>query len=185
VLELPTFVPPTTAGLLPCVGHSALYDSPDTADQARALCAACPIQSACTAWATTHDEWGTWAGLTEEQRGTVHQELPDTPLLSVAPTETCGTEAARLRHISRQQFCPACWTARAVFVRDGRIARLAEQHATPAGGSRLGYRIHGLLDEPPCERCREQHNHDVNIHKRAARAKLRARRLASTAPVAA
>ncbi|KJK55197.1 WhiB family transcriptional regulator [Saccharothrix sp. ST-888] len=166
MLTLPDFIPPTTAGLLPCVGQATLFDTPDTLDQAQAICHTCPARTACDTWATEQQEWGTWAGRTDDQRGTPHTELPDTPTLPAEPGPDCGTEAQRRRHIAYQETCEVCDVARAERVRARRIRDLDAQHALPAAGSRWGYRLHALLGIPSCPPCRAAHSQEVTQVKR-------------------
>ncbi|MFD0562894.1 WhiB family transcriptional regulator [Kitasatospora saccharophila] len=92
-MQLPHFVPRTdsTTGVLPCVGNAHLFDEPGTADQAAELCARCPIRTACDTWATTHREWGTWAGRTDEDRGT---PAPNSPTDAASPATRSTTTAA-------------------------------------------------------------------------------------------
>ena len=37
-------------------------------DEVARICAACPLNDPCLAWATSNNEFGIWAGLTREQR---------------------------------------------------------------------------------------------------------------------
>lgn len=163
---LPTFIPPTSAGLLPCVGQPELYDTPDTLDQAAKLCATCPVRQACDTWAVDHAEWGTWAGRTDDDRGTPREELPDLPRLSVAPAPRCGTEQARRQHIGLQEQCTVCDRAYAARIRDARAAALDAEHARPGGPTRRGYRLHHLLGVPACPPCLAAHSAQVQPHKR-------------------
>ncbi|MFF9643668.1 WhiB family transcriptional regulator [Kitasatospora aureofaciens] len=162
---LPTFVPRTEAGLLPCAGQPELYDHPDTLDQAAELCACCPVRTACNTWAVEHAEWGTWAGRTDDDRGTPREELPDLPRLPVAPRPPCGTEEARRRHIGNQELCGVCDQAYADRIRDGRLAALDAQHQRPDGPTRRGYRLHMLLGIPSCGPCRAAHAADVRSYR--------------------
>jgi hypothetical protein len=157
MLALPTFIPTTEAGLLPCVGHHHLYDTPDTQQQAATLCNGCPVRTACDTWATQHAEWGTWAGRTDDDRGTCRTEIPDTPILSATPGPDCGTELERRRHIARRETCTVCDAARAERIAAGRVARLEEVHAGVAPRGRDGYRLHMQLGIEPCEPCRKGH----------------------------
>ncbi|MGW1174567.1 WhiB family transcriptional regulator [Kitasatospora sp. NPDC002543] len=165
---LPTFIPRTEAGLLPCVGQPELFDTPDTLDQAAALCAACPVRQACNTWATEHAEWGTWAGRTDNDRGTPRTELPDLPRIPVDPAPRCGTEQARRRHIGRQEQCRVCDRAYDARVRDDRASALDAEHARPDGPTRRGYRLHLLLGVPACPPCLAAHSAQVQPYKRGA-----------------
>jgi len=41
----------------------------DQAQQAKAICAGCPVRAQCLDWAlTTHQDAGIWGGLTEDER---------------------------------------------------------------------------------------------------------------------
>jgi hypothetical protein len=154
---LPTFVPRTEAGLLPCAGQPELFDDPDTLDQATDLCARCPVRQACNTWAVEHQEWGTWAGRTDDDRGTPRTELPDLPRLPVDPAPPCGTEDARRRHIGNQERCRVCDQAYTDRIRTGRRAALTAQHQRPDGPTPRGYQLHVLLGIPACGPCRAAH----------------------------
>jgi WhiB family redox-sensing transcriptional regulator len=44
------------------------------AAQAKKVCAGCPVQETCLSWALEHrQDTGVWGGLTEEERGRIHQ----------------------------------------------------------------------------------------------------------------
>ncbi|MFD7410139.1 WhiB family transcriptional regulator [Kitasatospora purpeofusca] len=165
---LPTFIPPTSAGLLPCADRSELFDHPNTQPEAAALCARCPVATACDTWAVQHAEWGTWAGRTDDDRGTPREELPDLPRLPVVATPSCGTEEARRRHIGRQEQCDLCDRAYADRVRAGRLAALDAQHRRPGGPTARGYWLHTVLRVPSCAPCRAAHAADVRYYRTQA-----------------
>ncbi|MFD0408611.1 WhiB family transcriptional regulator [Kitasatospora sp. NPDC127116] len=164
-MHLPTFIPRTEAGLLPCAGQPELYDTPDTQPEAAALCARCPVRQACDTWAVDHAEWGTWAGRTDQDRGTPREELPDLRRIPVNPALPCGTEQARRRHIGQQEQCPVCDQAYAGRLRDERLAALTAQHRRPGGPTRTGYRLHLLLDIPSCGPCRAAQAASLREHR--------------------
>ncbi|WP_369183314.1 WhiB family transcriptional regulator [Streptomyces sp. Y1] len=165
-MHLPTFVPRTEAGLLPCAGQPQLFDHPSTQLQAAALCRTCPVRQACDTWAVQHAEWGTWAGRTDHDRGTVREELPDLPRLPVDPAPECGTEDARRRHIGLQQQCDTCDDAYATRVRATRVRSLDKQHRRPQGPSSRGYKLHLLLGVPACGPCRSAHAAEIRRYRR-------------------
>ncbi|GAA2112525.1 hypothetical protein GCM10009759_55320 [Kitasatospora saccharophila] len=172
-MQLPHFVPRTdsTTGVLPCVGNAHLFDEPGTADQAAELCARCPIRTACDTWATTHREWGTWAGRTDEDRGTPRTELPDRRRITRDEEyDDCGTETAHRRHAARGEQCDRCDTARAERTRAARAARLIEEHQRPGGPTRYGYRLHLKLGIPACPPCLAAHTAETgkNWYRHAA-----------------
>ncbi|WP_019548445.1 WhiB family transcriptional regulator [Streptomyces sulphureus] len=131
----------------PCYGHGELM-VPDTphppatlTDAARALCAACPIQQACADWATsTRQPHGVWGGLTPAERRAVQR--PE-----------CGTDAGWRSHRARNEGCTTCREAHDERLREGRRARLEQEHREH-GGSLAGYRLELLLGLPTCVRCR-------------------------------
>lgn len=171
---LPTFIPRTEAGLLPCAGQPELYDHPSVQPEAAALCARCPVREACDTWAVEHQEWGTWAGRTDDDRGTPREELPDLPRLPVPGGTGCGTEFARRSHIGRQQQCEVCDEAHAARVLEGRLAALNAQHARPGGPTRYGYQLHLKTGVPACPPCLAAHSADVQHYKPSARQALAA-----------
>ncbi len=168
-MQLPDFVPTTRTGLLPCYGQSALFDHPATADQAAALCTECPVRTACDTWATQRAEWGTWAGRTDNDRGTPRAEFADAPVQPVRITAHCGTDAARLRHMGRQETCVLCEQAYAARVLVDRLERLTAEHQREGGPTRAGYRLHLRLGIPSCAACRAAHAEHIRAVKAGAR----------------
>ncbi|OKJ06815.1 WhiB family transcriptional regulator [Kitasatospora sp. CB01950] len=167
--QLPHFIPPTSAGLLPCVGQHALFDEPDTATEAAELCATCPVRTACNTWAVQHTEWGTWAGRTDNDRGTPRTELPDRRRITrTKHYDDCGTEDARRRHIGHQEQCDRCDEAYAARIRADRAARLIEEHQRPGGPTRYGYRLHLQLGVPACQACLAAHSAAVKPYLQRA-----------------
>lgn len=45
----------------------------DQAEQAKAVCAGCPVRAECLAWALDSGQDGIWGGLTEDQRRTLRR----------------------------------------------------------------------------------------------------------------
>jgi len=77
--------PPNWTGQEPCAGLWHLYHNPDESDlppherekpaerrmreaYATALCRSCPLLGECAEWGILHERWGTWGGLTEDDR---------------------------------------------------------------------------------------------------------------------
>lgn len=68
------------------------------------------------------------------------------------PRRPCGDYRALLAHVSLGEECEVCRTAQAERTHAARLARLAAEHE--AGGTVAGARIHRLLKQRACERCR-------------------------------
>jgi WhiB family redox-sensing transcriptional regulator len=64
-------------GSEPCsaVGWGVYFGKdPASLNKARGLCAGCPLLVACDAWALEHEEFGFWAGRTQDERERVRRE---------------------------------------------------------------------------------------------------------------
>jgi WhiB family redox-sensing transcriptional regulator len=51
-----------------------ISDDTEAIEQAKSLCAACPLLRPCTAWALTHAVHGVWGGLTESDRARLQRQ---------------------------------------------------------------------------------------------------------------
>ncbi|MEU7293355.1 WhiB family transcriptional regulator [Streptomyces exfoliatus] len=133
----------------PCAAEPDLFFSIVKADQAKAvkICQACPFQQQCAQTAVEQGiRWGTWGGLTENQRRTRKKPPPPEPA-------ACGTSLAYWRHRNKGETCIPCDMQRAADVEADRRRRLEGEHAK--GGTKTGYDLHMRLNEQPCEACRE------------------------------
>ncbi|MEU3220009.1 WhiB family transcriptional regulator [Streptomyces sp. NPDC006971] len=148
---LPDFLHTLPAGTrTPCHGRPELFVHPirstptkAAVEEARALCAQCPIQAACADHAVRRGETdGIWGGLTPAERAAVARPRP-----------ACGTDAGWRSHVQRDESCLTCREAHDDRLREQRLERLAREH-DEHGGSLVGYRLELLLGLPTCVRCR-------------------------------
>jgi hypothetical protein len=153
MIPLPDFL---TTGRASCTTDPGLFQSRDRADeqQAKAICATCPLLLACQAWALDTDErWGTWGGLSATDRVRLRHGrglwVDDEGRLR----QPCGSSAALGAHHGYGETCEPCETAERARVTAQRRAALEREHSRPRGGSRRGYELHQLLDEEPCVPC--------------------------------
>ncbi|MYX16873.1 hypothetical protein GTY67_26350 [Streptomyces sp. SID8374] len=154
MITLPEFLDGTTPNCTPATAH--LFDSTDPAyeTEAAAICAACPLRTACATHALTiPEERGTWGGLTAHQRRRIRNPadtawVDDEGRLRAA----CGTYSALMAHVRYGEACGPCRAAQAVRTERARRTRLAAAHK--AGGTVNGAAIHRRLGEPPCVHCR-------------------------------
>lgn len=176
------------ATLLPTVGD--LWFSTDRADRAQAkrICRACPLLTACRATAMAdHTTRGVWGGMSTGERRWERMgrrdgltdpddwtDAADTsgavPVLTRQEAE-CGTEEAWRVHGRYGEDCARCQAAHEQRVVARRRARLEEEHRR--GGSSAGAATHRRLGERPCEMCLREERAKTS----AARARRRAQRL--------
>lgn len=74
--------------------------------QAQDVCRRCDVREACLQWALANDEWGTWGGLTEDER----RRLPGTRRVIPVDDIDHGTEAGEKQHRRRGEN--PCWHCR-------------------------------------------------------------------------
>jgi hypothetical protein len=161
-------------------------------EQAKGLCAECPIRVACAQYALDNPELrGVWGGTTAADRRHFRTGEPcridDEGRLRLL----CGSERAYAAHFSYREQPGVdcvdgdCVAAHEQIVTAQRRARLAEEHT--AGGSAAGFWIHRRLGEPPCEACHGKWTAQRRAAavRRGARAGAGRARVASGAPRAA
>lgn len=78
-------------------------------EQAKAVCADCPVRQTCLEWAlTTPEPWGIWGGLTEEERAALRMPgLTQREAASARAAEEAQRRAARdeqVRMLAKQQI---------------------------------------------------------------------------------
>lgn len=78
-------------------------------EQAKAICANCPVRQKCLDWAlTTPEPWGIWGGLTEEERAAMRRPgLTQREAASARAAEEAQRRAARdeqVRMLAKQQI---------------------------------------------------------------------------------
>lgn len=135
----------------PDLWHS---NTPDDQEEAKAICRACPLRTACADHAlNTPEDRGTWGGLTARERRRLlrpddPKQLDDNGRLR----HPCGEYRALLAHIALGEECTECRAAQAERTRAARLVRLEAEHVV--GGTVAGARIHRLLGETVCDRCR-------------------------------
>lgn len=149
--------------------------NPADREQAKQICARCPIQLACAqAGLADPSTRGVWGGLSTRDRGRLRgqtdgpdpdDEADDAPRRRVACD---GSESSFLSHRTVGEHCPRCEQAHTVRLEAQRRARLAEEHA--AGGSATGAQIHRRLGEALCLDCGQA---EV-VDRRRAKARARA-----------
>lgn len=129
-------------------GHLFMPDralAEDDVARARALCAACPLTTACLAHAlAAREQLGIWGGCTPEERETLSRG---------GARPECGTEKGWRSHLSRHERCTICLEEHEARMMVVRRARLDEEHSLH-GGSLAGYRLELLLKLPTCAGCR-------------------------------
>lgn len=156
MINLPAFLDGTTTAACATHPNPDLWHSTATTDQnqAKIICRTCPLRPACATHAlTTPEPRSTWGGLTAPERRRLlrpddPQHLDDDGRLR----HPCGEYKALLAHIAWGETCEKCRTAQDKRTRAGRLERLKVEHA--AGGTERGARIHRLLGERACPRCR-------------------------------
>ncbi|MEU0157955.1 WhiB family transcriptional regulator [Streptomyces sp. NPDC006261] len=169
MITLPEFLDGTTPHCTPNTAH--LFDSTDPKDeeQARAICADCPLRPACATHAlTTPEDHGTWGGLTAGQRRRIRNPddtawLDHQGRLRVA----CGTYKALQAHLRYGETCGPCRAAQAARTERARRVALAVEHE--AGGTVTGAAIHRRLGEPTCVRCRAAQARQSAVQRAARR----------------
>jgi len=154
MITLPEFLDGTTPHCGPNTAH--LFDSthPDQQQQARAICAACPLRAACADHAlTTPEHLGTWGGLTSQDRRRIRSPYSDTFVDDEGRVRVpCGSYEALQAHLRYDEECEECRDAQDARTLAQRRARLSEEHA--AGGTVAGAVIHRRIGEPVCLPCR-------------------------------
>ena len=55
---------------------SEIFFDEDRADEAKAICATCPLQSKCLSYAVQCEEFGVWGGATAEERAELRGSRP-------------------------------------------------------------------------------------------------------------
>jgi WhiB family redox-sensing transcriptional regulator len=66
----------------------------DNSDEAKAICADCPVRAECLSWALENTEFGVWGGLGEDER---QAQKPAAPVDWSAELKTCRRHAEALR----------------------------------------------------------------------------------------
>lgn len=163
--------------------------NPADREQAKTICRACPLVTACATTALANPAArGVWGALSTRDRANLRGE----PLLGPDPDDAvdaadttgavpvlattrraCGTENAFTAHRRYGETCATCEAAHDARVEAGRRVRLAEEHAL--GGSEAGYHIHRRLGEEPCGGCRAESSREQGA--RAARRRAERRRV--------
>lgn len=153
MITLPEFLD-GTAACTPSDAH--LFDSthPDHQQQARTICAGCPLRPACADHAlTTPEHQGTWGGLTSKDRRRIRSPRSATFLDDEGRVRVpCGSYKALQAHLRYGEHCEECRDAQAARTLADRRTRLEEEHAR--GGTVTGAAIHRRLGEPACLHCR-------------------------------
>ncbi|WP_069743053.1 WhiB family transcriptional regulator [Streptomyces sp. EN23] len=154
MITLPEFLDGTTPHCGP--NTAPLFDSTHPADEERAaaICAGCPLRSACATHAlTVPEERGTWGGLTAHQRRRVLSPDDGTWLDAQGRVRLpCGSFPALMAHRRYAETCDRCEAAQQARTATRRLRRLEEEHAL--GGSEAGAKLHRRMGEPACVRCR-------------------------------
>ena len=124
----------------------------NSARQAKAICAECPVLDQCREYALAQDAMslhGVWGGTTQDERRKIRAGLG----LNVKQLQPCGTRAAYNRHLAAgEEPCEDCTRANFNYhaQRDGRAARPQTEH-----GTTRGYRQHRRLGTTTCVECRK------------------------------
>lgn len=149
--------------------------NPADRDEAKRICARCPIRLGCAEAGLANPQTrGVWGGLSTRDRAnrrgqTVDGADPDNegddePLRRQA----CGTNGAFIVHRQRDEDCPKCEAAHAERLEAKRLIRLEEEHAK--GGTATGAAIHRRMGELPCLECGQAEI----VDRRDAKARWRA-----------
>lgn len=83
------------------------------ATEARTVCAECPAQEPCLAWALHHEHFGVWGGTSEHERRRMRRQLGVAvhapQAATMQPAAVCGTEGGYHRHRDRKEtICGPC-----------------------------------------------------------------------------
>lgn len=74
-------------------------------DEAKAICAACPVLDVCRDHAIRHERWGIWGGTSERERMRLRRELG----IRLETAREHGTAAGYMQHLRRgEQACVSC-----------------------------------------------------------------------------
>lgn len=154
MITLPQFLDGTTPHCTPADAH--LFDStiPEQQEQARAICATCPLRAACADHAlTTPEDDGTWGGLTALDRRRLLDPTDRSWLDAQGRVRLpCGTLNALGAHHRYGETCGTCEAAQEARTLAQRRTLLAAAHA--AGGTVAGAAIHRRIGEDVCLHCR-------------------------------
>ena len=132
------------------------------------LCASCPSLSNCYDYALKHEEYGFWAGTTEDERialrrkfGIMVERFEMKRLVTSFGRDVpdCGTERGYQRHYHLetrkngiQVTCDACLKA---HTRKNKKSWQTTRRAVAECGTKSGYTRHRRLGEDACEQCKE------------------------------
>ncbi|MFD9721063.1 WhiB family transcriptional regulator [Streptomyces sp. NPDC059076] len=153
----------------PCKAEPELWWSTSPTDEKTAVahCRQCPLMADCAQQALDRREkHGVWGGLTRKDRTRLHRRKRRNR------NYECGTEQAFLAHRYYRETCTPCVEAHDARVAEQRRADLAEIHASPEGGSAVGFNKHRQLGEPACEACQVERR-AVDRRTRALKAEAR------------
>lgn len=136
----------------PTLFHPERND-PASFDDARTICADCPVKAACLAYALDKERglhpdvrWGMFGGLTSDERA----DLDGFPMKEACGNHTGTDRGARAHRRNRQRLCVECLAAE----RSARAAN-ATRHPKPiTHGTNAGYRAHQTAKETPCAECK-------------------------------
>lgn len=149
--------------------------SPTRREQAKTICARCPLRPDCAEASLTNPaNRGVWGALDTNDRRTLlglprispHPDNAEIPYTPTAPA-VCGTDTAFRAHRTRGQDCEVCQAAHDARIAEQRLALLAVEHAK--GGTYAGYKLHRRMGLEPCEGCRKA----ANAHRQAGRQRQR------------
>jgi WhiB family redox-sensing transcriptional regulator len=166
MLTLPEFL--TAATALCAQTDPDLFHStrPTDQEQAKTLCAACPLRTACLDWALDRSEIGVWGGTTTRERAALRRGsswLDEEGRIR----RPCGDEPAYQAHYRLGEECDVCQAAHEERLTLDRQKRLERAHA--AGGTCQGAAIHRLLGEAPCRACRAAEAREVTARRERQR----------------
>lgn len=151
--------------------------SPAGVELAKSVCAGCPVQAVCLAWALdSGQEWGVWGGKSEaERRAMLRRRVADgetvPPRKGGRPRAECGTASAYDRHSKLGEpiddACRAAHTARSAEYRQAR-----EKREPAKCGTRSGYQKHVREKTPICQPCRQANTDADNRLRRTGTTKV-------------
>lgn len=91
----------------------------ESSDQAKAVCAGCPVRTECLDYAMAHYElFGVWGGTSQKQRSQLRRRGPRINAVR------CGTRSGYVTHQDRHEaICDACREANTAYWRERRLQR--------------------------------------------------------------
>lgn len=127
-------------------------------DEARAICATCPVINRCLEEGVINNEIGVWGGTSDRERRLIRRrwQLEGRMPARTRPRPACSTEAGHRWHLRNNETpCIGCLDAHA------QAKRLQDPRLEPSWriqcGQNAGYQAHVRAGERPCQPCLTAH----------------------------